>query len=236
MLNTSRVLKYIKDNLGFPFSHFEFDDNDIIDYFTSYSLREFSHYFPYTEKINLNLLLPSSKVPGRGNEFYLETSKEILSVIDVYFPMGDYILFGHPPIGPFSLGELKEWALNVEVAGMIKHYSSYDKTFEFKHPNIVRISPIPTNIQNCTVEIETIQPTDLSGVTNDTQHYFLELALADAMIRIGSVRKKYGGQMRTPFGEIPINSEIYEEGKDKKRDILEKLVAGSIPNVSIEFG
>jgi len=28
MLNQSRVLNYIKSNLGFPFSHIEFDDDD----------------------------------------------------------------------------------------------------------------------------------------------------------------------------------------------------------------
>ena len=236
MLTQSRVLNYIKDNVGFPFSHLEFDDDQLLDYFTTYSLREFSHYFPYTEKVYLNLLADSNKVPGIQNEFYIQTTKEILSVKEVYWTQGDLILFGHPPIGPLSQGELRNWILNVETSMMVKQFSSYDRTFDFRHPNVIRLSPVPTGHSYVIVEIETMQPEDLSGVPNDLEHYILELGLADAMIRIGSVRKKYGGNLRTPFGEIPLNSEIYEEGKEKKRDILEKLEKGFYTNIIFTKG
>jgi hypothetical protein len=118
---------------------------------------------------------------------------------------------------------------------MTYQFSSYHKTFEFKHPNIVRISPVPTNQSYVIVEIETMQPEDLSGVPNDLEHYILELGLADAMIRIGSVRLKYQN-IRTPFGEIPLNTEIYGEGKEKKRDLIEKFEKGSYTNVIFNRG
>lgn len=236
MLTQSRVLNYIKDNLGFPFSHLEFDDDQLLDYFTTYSLREFSHYFPYVEKTYINLQAEANQVPGITNEFYITSSYEILNVKEIYWTSSDLILFGHPPIGPLSQGELRNWILNVEQAMMVKQFSSYDRTFEFRHPNIVRLSPVPTNVSYVIAEIETMQPEDLSGVPNDLEHYILELGLADAMIRIGQVRLKYGGNLRTPFGEIPLNTEIYGEGKEKKRELVEKFERGSYTNVIFDVG
>ena len=88
-----------------------------------------------------------------------------------------------------------------------------------------------------TVEYERMQAADFSGVPNEWQRIFQELCLADIMIIIGRIRKKYGdGTLRTPFGEIPVGSEILEEGKEKRRELLEKLQANLIPNVRINFG
>lgn len=239
MLNQSRVLKYVKDHLAFDFNFIEKTDDEIIEHIAEYTVREFSLYFPQKKKLNLPLNIESNRVPGRANEFYLEEPEgiEILNVVDIYFPMGDWLLFGHPPLGPMSQGELRQWALDVEVAGMVKQFSSYDKTFQFSHPNIVRISPVPNNCDSCTVEYERMQPADLSGIPNDLQMTFCELALADIMILIGRIRKRYGdGVMRTPFGEIPLGSDIFEEGKEKKREVLELLKAGPMMNIIFDRG
>jgi len=239
MLNSTRVLNYVKDNLGFPFMHLEWDDEKIIEYIQSYTLGEFSHYFPEVRALSVDLTLTANKVPGRSNEFYIvePEGREILSVSDILFNSGNLMMFGHPPMGALSMGDLKEWALDVSVAGMIKMFSSYDYTHEFKHPNIVRISPVPNNVQWVTIEYERVQSSDFRGVPNDIRHFFLELALADIMIAIGRIRKRYGGgSLRTPFGEIPLDSEIYEEGKEKKREVLEKLTIGSYTNVIIDHG
>jgi hypothetical protein len=54
---------------------------------------------------------------------------------------------------------------------------------------------------------------------------------------IGRIRKRYGGgNLRTPFGEIPLEGDIYEEGKEMKREILEKLERLFVPNVRVDFG
>jgi hypothetical protein len=66
---------------------------------------------------------------------------------------------------------------------------------------------------------------------------FKKMALADVMIAIGRIRKRYGGgNLRTPFGEIPLESDILEEGKEMKRELLEKLDRLFIPNVHFEHG
>ena len=122
------------------------------------------------------------------------------------------------------------------MAGQTKMFSSFDKTFEFKTPNIVRISPVPTTGAFCTIEYERMQPEDLRKIPNEHQILFCKFALADIMIQIGRIRKKYGGQIRTPFGEIPLNDEVGDEGKELKREQLEYLERLWVPSVRIDHG
>lgn len=239
MLNQSRVLTYIKDHLGFPHQQLELEDTQILDFITTYTLREFSYYIPDVKKMNLNILNSSIQVPGRSNEYYLEEPEglEILNVIEVYFPLSHYIMHGHPPMGPLSHGELQNWALSTVTAMDVQIHSSLDKTYEFMHPNILRISPAPQQDRNVTVEYERIQPADFRGIPNDLQIIFCKYALADIMIMVGRIRKKYAeGQLRSPFGEIPLSADIYEEGKELKREIEDKLKETFLPNVQICIG
>lgn len=240
MLTQNQLLSYIKDNLGWPFMHLELDDEKILEYTTEHSLKEFTYYVPQVWKIGVNLNNPSIKVPGVANEFYLHDPQglEILNVVDFYSTSGELYLHGHPPLGPMSMGELPGWALDVHNAMTVKMFSSFDYTFEFRHPNILRISPLPkSTIGVITVEYEREQPKDLSGVPNDLHEYYKKLALADIMIVIGRIRKRYGGgSLRTPFGEIPLESDIFDEGKEMKREVLETLERLYIPNVRIDHG
>ena len=239
MLNEGRVLKYVKERLGFPYSIIELEDEDIMESIRSYTLKEFSHFFPHVNTIGFNPKFPSNKVPGKANEFYIidPDNLEILNIVDIYFPMGDYIMHGHPPLGPLSLGELATFALNVEIAGWIKQFSSFDHTFEFRHPNIVRITGM-SNADWMAIEYEREQPPDFSGIPNDIQNWFLDLALADIMIIIGRIRSKYaeGSGIKTPFGDIPLSAGILQEGQELRREVIEKLTAGSIPNVVLDIG
>ena len=239
MLNQTRVLNYVKDNLGFEFQPLELEDSDILRYITTYSLREFSHYFPEIKKLTLDLEDPTYRVPHRQNEYYLADPQgiEILTVVELYMDLSDYMFFGHPPMGAFTHGELKNFALSTIMAMDTKMYSSFDTTFEFQHPNIIRISPVPSRSHYVTVEYERMQPDDLRGIHNQFQILFCEFALADIMIRLGRIRKKYGdGNLRTPFGEIPLGSDIYDEGKEKKREMLDKFWAHVPPNIVIDHG
>jgi hypothetical protein len=240
MLDDSRVLLYIKRNLGYPFMQLEWEDKEILEYVKDATIREWSYYVPDVKKMNLNLQLDSTKVPGRVNEFYLSEpeGREILNIKDLYFDQGELYALGHPPFGVFTHFELREWALRVEQSMQTKMFSSWDYTFEFTHPNIVRISPYPfNNVRSVTVEYERMQACDFREVPNDVQVLFLEMCLADVMIALGRIRKRYGGgNLRTPFGEIPLESEIFDEGKQKKTEVIEKLERLYIPNVRVDFG
>ncbi len=240
MLNDARVLNYIKRNLGFPFMHLEWQDDEILEYVKEETIREWSYYVPDVKKMNVNVQLEANKVPGRINEFYLNEpeGREILNVKDIYFDQGTLYALGHPPLGVFTHGELPDWALRVTQSIDTKMFSSWDYTFEFEHPNKVRISPYPFNeLRFMTVEYERMQAEDFREIPNSLQVLFLEMALADVMIALGRIRKRYGGgNLRTPFGEIPLESDIFDEGKAKKSELIEKLERLFIPNVRIDHG
>jgi len=66
--------------------------------------------------------------------------------------------------------------------------------------------------------------------------FFCDFALADIMIVLGNIRRKYSGNMRTPFGEIPIDADVGEKGETKKRELLDKLSTNRLLNVVVDFG
>ena len=141
MLDQSRVLDYIKRNLGFPFSHLELTDTEIIEYVTTHTIRTFSKYVPWVKNIPMNLTLESLQVSGRQNEFLIPAgSDEILNVRNVYFDGSDLYFHGHPYIGVMNYQELPDFALQTIKAMGSKLYSVQDKTIEFRHPNILRRS------------------------------------------------------------------------------------------------
>jgi len=240
MLDQSQLLDYIKRNLGFPFMNLEWTDEDILEYTTKFSLKEWSYWVPDTAKMALNTQLTANQVPGRGNEYYINEpeGREILNIIDIYFDQGNLYALGHPPFGIFTEGELPDFALRVNSAMTTKMFSSWDYTFEFHHPNIVRISPLfPSEARVVTVEYERQQCEDLSEIPNDLYVLYEEFALADVMMALGRIRKRYGdGNLKTPFGDVPLESGIFEEGKELKREVKEKLERLFVPNIRIVHG
>ncbi len=240
MLNDSKVLGYVKRNLGFPFMHLEWSDEEILEYIKEDTIRDWSYYIPDVKKMSLNPVLEANRVPGRVNEFYINEpdGREILNIVDIYFDSGNLYALGHPPMGVFTEFELRDWSLRVSQAMTTKMFSSWDYTFEFQHPNIVRISPYPNQeLKSMTVEYERMSQDDFSEIPNDLHKYFLELSLADVMIALGRIRKRYGGgNLRTPFGEVPLESDIFDEGKTMRAEVIEKLERLFIPNVRIDHG
>jgi len=239
MLNQAYVLRFIKNNLQFPFSYIELTDEMIVQNFVDFTLVDFSRYVPENRKIGLNLDLEVNKVPNTQNEFFVRDPDglDVLNVVNVIFPASNLYIHGHPPMGVFTQAELPAWTLQMDTAMQAKMFSSYDETFEFKHPNILRISSVLVAKGIVTVEYERIQHPDLSGIPNEFQRLFCQLALADAMIIIGRIRKKYGdGVLRTPFGDIPLSSEISDEGREMRRETIDRLESSMIPNIVFDKG
>lgn len=239
MLNQSRVLDYIKMNLGFPYNPLELEDHEIIKYISEYSLREFSHYMPDVSKMVLNVQDPCTKVPLVQNEFYLTDpdNLEILNVIDLIWSRSNLIFTGHPITGAFSQGDLPQFFLSVEQSMQTKLYSMFDYTFEFFSPNRLRISPVIHSEDSCIVEYERMHKTDLSTIQNEFQYIYMQFCLSDIQIMLGTMRRRYGGNIRTPFGEIPVDTEILNDGKELKNSIIQKLESSCLAmNVIFEKG
>jgi len=220
MLNDAYVLGYIKDNLGFPFQKLEVDDDKILEYVKNHTIRLFSDYVPDKNK----------RIDPEG--------LDILSIIAIIGDGGDYFTLGHPYVGVLSGGPgLRDWALATETAMMGYQHSSLLKTWEFYPPNRFRLSTgCVVNMDNVTVEYERLQPPDFRKIPTQHHRLFCDLALADIMIMVGRIRKKYsGGNLRTPFGEIPLEADIFDEGRDLKRELIDRMDRMFLPDVHIEI-
>lgn len=239
MLNSAKVLKYIKLNLSYKTNFIELEDNEIMDYVKEFTLTEFSSFFPDKNSITLDLEIPSNKVPNKSNEYYIfdPDGLEIINIIGMYPEMSEYLMAGYPPFGPLGFGDIATWALETEAAGWVHKFSSFKLVGEYKHPNILVVSPYDFTNRRVTVEYERIQPVDFSRIPNEQQMIFMQLALADIMIVIGRSRQKYAdGNLQTPFGNIPLSAGIFDEGVNSKKELIEQLKATQIPNVTISFG
>jgi len=242
MLNENQVLEYIKTKLGYPFQKIEIDDNAISNFLQQYTIRSFSKYIPDTNKINLDFS-DNNKVDNTQNEFYIDEpdNREILSISEIYLPQSYHTIMGHPFIGPltWSKSGLEEWALAVEKYGMLKMMGSWEVTYEFKHPNIIRLSPVPTalDFEFIIVEYERVHSPDFSSIPNEYINLFLDYCLGDISENILNIRKKYsGGTLRTPFGEIPLEVDTLQEYRDRKKELEERFSSNLIPNVIVDFG
>ena len=91
MLNYTKILDYIKQNLGFPWQFIELKDEEILEYCEKFTIKEFSQYFPDENTIGYSLKFEGNKVPGKANEFYLSDPdrREIYTVKNVYFSQGN---------------------------------------------------------------------------------------------------------------------------------------------------
>jgi len=68
MLNPTEVLRYVKDNLAFPYMTIEWDDDKILEYIDDNTRKEFSYYHPQINQfMPLNTcLLYTSPSPRDG--------------------------------------------------------------------------------------------------------------------------------------------------------------------------
>ena len=239
MLNDNLVLDYIKENLAFPFQKLEIDDIKILDYTKRFTLRKFSYYVPDKERISVDLTLDINKVPSRKNEYYLRDPEgiDIMNIIDLIPMKGDYLMTGHPIMGGHGVPSMREWALQTNNSMNVRAFSEMNKTWEFMPPNMFRITNQIFTWHRCTVEYERLQPEDFRKIPADLHMLFMDYALASMMENIGRIRKKYAqGNLRTPFGDIPIGDEIFDEGQTKKQEIEQRMETLFTPNINVVFG
>jgi hypothetical protein len=119
---------------------------------------------------------------------------------------------------------------------LLKPFSNFDPTYRFITPNQIRI--LNGNVSGfIAIEYERQHPEDLRKIPAAYRTTFMNLALADVKIQIGSIRTMYGqGTITTPFGEIPLNGDqIKQEGVDLRREILETLQENTLPPIVIDI-
>lgn len=241
MLNWNTVLEYVKGRLSLPSGFIEKTDDQIKDWITMKSIAEFSMWYPSVEFAPV--VVGNSYYKGNPREgwynFFDEENLTIIGIKDVYFPVGDAILTGHPITGPWSMAGFKCWMLQVFESNLYKPFTEWAYDFQFHEPNYVQIIPSltmgSTSYTTFIVEYERFHPTDLRTIPGAMTTQFLDLCFADVGIWLGGMRGMYT-TTQTPFGEIPLRAEeLKSECIELRRELIDQWREDTIPPVTIEY-
>ncbi|MCK5018210.1 MAG: hypothetical protein KAS32_14230 [Candidatus Peribacteraceae bacterium] len=236
MLNWNTVLTYVKGRLALPSSFIEKTDTELKEWIKITTIPEFSLYYPDVETVSVLPTNPDTVVPGSSNKYYFydEEDLDIIGIKQCYFSLSNDIVSGHPIFGAMSFEGMKNWSLEVFKSKFFMPFSNWHKTYKFIGPNIIHVLPDAQN-ENFVVEYEREQPHDLRKIPASLKRHFMDLALADVMIQLGSIRTGYQG-MTTPFGDLPIRGdELKTEGQDLRREIIDQIREDTFPPMIIEI-
>lgn len=236
MLNWTTVLKYIKGRLALPSSFIEKADEEIKEWVMMTALPEFSEHIPDVEWTSVVASDPSYKAE-KENEFYFWDDEDlpIYGIRNCYFGVQGLAMTGHPYAPPMSFQGMKEFALQAFKSNMLRPYSYWGYTCTFIRPNKVRV--LPSTNETFVVEYERMQPKDLRKIPFNFSRSFMDLALAEVMIWIGTMRSHYGdGRVMTPWGDIPLNGDTLKaDGENIKVQVIDKISTASMPGVIIDI-
>jgi len=230
MLTPEIVLDYVKRNLGFPYNFIEITDEDILSYIRNYALREFSRYKPY---VYTYFITKDMKISDDTFRIPLEADHEILSIKKIIPDMSAYMIPGYQ-INPFpSFDRMPEFHLKNMKAGTQYTMSWYNFSFEFLPPDRIRI--IPNMLDSFAVRANLIHLPDFSTIPEDWSKIFLDLALANVLEYVASIRSQFQN-FSTPFGEIPVSSEnMLSRASDIRSRVIETL-RGARPDTFFMIG
>lgn len=238
MLNWNTVLRYIHNNLALPSSYIELTDDQMKEAIIMKSIPEFSKHYPDTEYTSVIVTDSRYKHEIRQNWFYFydDEDLDIYGIKECFMNLDGPMFAGHPYMEPMSFESLTNWSLDVFKSRFFLPFSQFNYTYHFEQPNYIQVLPSPTS--NFVVYYEREQPHDLRRISNQFKTDFLDLALAEIKILIGSTRTMYGqGQISTPFGEINLNGDMLrQEGVDLKREVLDRMYEEAPPAVVIDIG
>ncbi|MCK9556060.1 hypothetical protein M0R36_09640 [bacterium] len=232
MLSKQKTLRYIKNTLALPFNKIELTDDKIWEYLIDFTIPEFSSYWPDKRIIGYNFTDLTNHAMVPYNYYFRDPEgNSVLSVLEI-IPSHDVVVQKHPYIGILNFEQSVPYVESIEEAGLMYRFGYYTFSFEFIHPNIIRVSgAIPTT---SAIIYERVHPSDLYTIDGHMEKYFLKFCLADIKILLGNIRTKFQN-LTTPYGEIPINAGIKDEGMTEKREVIE-ILDTKVPNLTIVYG
>ncbi len=240
MLSWNDTLSYCKSGLSLPSTFIEEEDDKLKEYLINTALREFSQFYPGWGRTAVIVNNPIHQVDGKTNWFYFfdDENLPIIGIREVYFDLADEAWSGMPMVGPFSMDGMLPWSIQQLESRFYKKYSDFSQIVHYYEPNIVEVLTSSSFLfkNNFIVEYEKMQSKDLSTIPESMSMIFMDLALGHLMIKYGRMRSHYGSRINTPFGEIPLDGEfLLTEGKEIRREIVEKLENNALPSVIIDM-
>ena len=237
MLSMSKVLYFIKTQLGYPNVIIEKSDNEMELFIKMFTLMEFSKYVPDVNEVLINVTDPRNQVAGQPNMYYLKDPDgcDILTIKDIISGEQQAYIQGYPFFSYLTPYEsIPQKLIEVDQSETMMQFSRADNNFDFFPPNRLRIYPRDMFTDKWLVRYERVQPEDLTKIPAEFQIEFLYLAMSDVMRMCGNIRNKYT-TINTPFENIPVNAELGPKGDELRTSIIDKL-SKLPPNTIIYVG
>ena len=224
-LTPTYILRYLEKKLGYKFKELELNPDEIMENIREETLVTFSAKFPYFTKVTIN---PDTDVVEKTNEvytsfedgyqnniYYINTPLDIIGVSRIY--QSDFIMADADILSNFGMVtdpfERQELA---DVSSMIRN----PITWEFLHPNMVRIFPVAWKFVDTILEIKCVHPDDFHTIPINMQQEFLKLALIDTKEVLYQMRHVFSN-IQTAYGSIEMFIDDLQNATQERKDLLE---------------
>lgn len=227
MLNSTEVIRHIEKNLGFKLTDLELSHDEILQNIRSESLITFSKYFPYQERIRIDS--KNDLAEGYNNIFYLNTENEIININRIVSSslLGANAVYDmlHPYAQNMLHGDPITRQLNMDLVSAVKN----PITWSFIPPNKIEIAPSSYVTDNFIIVVNVVHPEHFGTIPTNLREIFLKLCLYDTQIALYNIRNRFSN-LQTSFGNIELFIDDLRDAKDKKDELIEKMVNSSIRN------
>lgn len=222
-VNPTSLLRHIKMMLGAPYKVLPISDEDILNIVFEETLYTYSSYYPYFTDIVING--DKDRVPGDENMgiYYLDNNVqfgddlEIMGVARVLRKDGYYTTSLYPVYRESDF-------IDIQLATDLSSATQVPDTFKFLEPNKIEIFPKSRTNYSFQVRVKCVHPRHLGTIPLSMREYFFKLATLDVKIALFYMLKNYD-QLNTPYGNIDLKIEDYEQAVQEREELLQLFKA-----------
>lgn len=212
-MTQTELLEIIKMTLGASHIPFEMDDDAIMEVIRLRTIPSFSKSFPCMEIITVDPIRDRCN-PHEYGKYFLRSQLKVTGVAKAF--RNEYAVMFRNQFGANITNLFDYQAFSDAISAVYT-----PDTWAFLPPNIIEMFPKYYNADHLLVVAKCEHPDHLMTIPEGLRDEFIELALADIKIVLYPIRKRYAS-VNSTYGNIELNLEILEGGKDERKEILER--------------
>ena len=215
-LTPSMVLRYINSKLGTLVQKIELTNKEIMRVVYQESVPEFSKFASFKPLCNLT---NGNKIEDHRCEYRIPNpwNLKILSVHKWFIGLTNKST-ASAWFTPFLANPVESILNNDTISKFVT-----PDIIEYKAPNIVRVKTNYYNLSDeITLQFKAVHPDHLKTIEPNMRDDFLDLAYYDVCIKLIPLRKRFN-TISTVYGSLEPYTELIEEAKSKRDELIERL-------------
>jgi len=216
------VLSHIHGELGSGNTKLEITDREIITNIQEQVMPIFSSYSDNIRYYRMSVADIVTESPVVIYKFKDDLEYGI-SEIKRVIPEALYTSLDFSQINATGSGDITDFLIRQNYSQMSQMVRA-ETTWKFVRPDELHVIRPAMSYESFNFIVE-YGAVHLGPETVDTSLWqeFLDLATASIMVKVGRIRKKFNN-VTTPFGQMELNAdELINDGKELKRDALDRL-------------